>query len=255
MKQSLGLVALVVRDYDEALAFFVGKLGFTLVEDSLVPAQAKRWVDQGFALTMAVTPVAANLGGRLLNRIEGPAAASLSDLDAQTGEVRNHVVVIGFGQVGMAVTRHLVGLGIPVLALDFDPKRVRYSQAHGLPVYFGNAARADVLVFGVRFRPDGARGFLGFDLDAATDKRIDLAAEHGDATTALREALWGESHLESRLGLIEDYVEARIAASGRSVDPVVRAVVMRVLAGEAPPADLGISERQLQRRFRAEVDE
>jgi CPA2 family monovalent cation:H+ antiporter-2 len=54
-------------------------------------------------------------------------------------------VVVGFGQVGMAVTRHLVGLRIPVLALDFDPKRVRDSQAHGLPVYFGNAARADVL--------------------------------------------------------------------------------------------------------------
>jgi uncharacterized glyoxalase superfamily protein PhnB len=33
MKQSLGLVSLVVRDYDEALAFFVGKLGFSLVED------------------------------------------------------------------------------------------------------------------------------------------------------------------------------------------------------------------------------
>lgn len=44
MKQSLGLVSLVVRDYDEALAFFVGKLGFTLVEDRLVPEQAKRWV-------------------------------------------------------------------------------------------------------------------------------------------------------------------------------------------------------------------
>ena len=44
MKQSLGLVALVVRDYDEALAFFVGKLGFTLVEDAFVPEQAKRWV-------------------------------------------------------------------------------------------------------------------------------------------------------------------------------------------------------------------
>lgn len=44
MKQSLGLVALVVRDYDEALAFFVGKLGFTLVEDTFVPEQAKRWV-------------------------------------------------------------------------------------------------------------------------------------------------------------------------------------------------------------------
>src|SRR5687767_6657913 len=44
MNQSLGLVSLVVRDYDEALAFFVGKLGFQLVEDSFVPEQAKRWV-------------------------------------------------------------------------------------------------------------------------------------------------------------------------------------------------------------------
>lgn len=44
MKQSLGLVSLVVSDYDEALAFFVGKLGFTLVEDTVVTEQSKRWV-------------------------------------------------------------------------------------------------------------------------------------------------------------------------------------------------------------------
>ena len=44
MTQRLGLVALVVRDYDEALDFFVGTLGFTLVEDRDVPEQAKRWV-------------------------------------------------------------------------------------------------------------------------------------------------------------------------------------------------------------------
>lgn len=44
MKQCLGLVSLVVREYDEALEFFVGTLGFTLVEDLYVPAQDKRWV-------------------------------------------------------------------------------------------------------------------------------------------------------------------------------------------------------------------
>ena len=44
VKQALGLVSLVVRDYDEALAFFVGKLGFLLVEDSFVSEQAKRWI-------------------------------------------------------------------------------------------------------------------------------------------------------------------------------------------------------------------
>lgn len=36
INQSLGLISLVVRDYDEALSFFVGKLDFALVEDTQV---------------------------------------------------------------------------------------------------------------------------------------------------------------------------------------------------------------------------
>jgi catechol 2,3-dioxygenase-like lactoylglutathione lyase family enzyme len=44
MTQQLVKVALVVRDYEEALAYYVGKLGFELVEDRDVPEQGKRWV-------------------------------------------------------------------------------------------------------------------------------------------------------------------------------------------------------------------
>lgn len=44
MKQSLLHIALVVRDYDEAIAFYTQKLHFTLVEDTYQPAQDKRWV-------------------------------------------------------------------------------------------------------------------------------------------------------------------------------------------------------------------
>jgi catechol 2,3-dioxygenase-like lactoylglutathione lyase family enzyme len=44
MPQSLAHIALVVRDYDEALGFYVGKLGFSLVEDTYQPGQDKRWV-------------------------------------------------------------------------------------------------------------------------------------------------------------------------------------------------------------------
>jgi len=43
-RQTLGLVALVVRDYDEAVGYYVDRLGFTLVEDTYQPAQDKRWV-------------------------------------------------------------------------------------------------------------------------------------------------------------------------------------------------------------------
>ena len=44
MQQVIAHVALVVRDYDEALDFYVGKLGFRLVEDIDQPEQNKRWV-------------------------------------------------------------------------------------------------------------------------------------------------------------------------------------------------------------------
>ena len=43
-KQSISLVALVVGDYDEAITFYCGKLGFELLEDTYQPAQEKRWV-------------------------------------------------------------------------------------------------------------------------------------------------------------------------------------------------------------------
>ena len=44
MNQSIAHVALVVRDYDEAIAFFTGVLSFELVEDTYIPEQDKRWV-------------------------------------------------------------------------------------------------------------------------------------------------------------------------------------------------------------------
>jgi catechol 2,3-dioxygenase-like lactoylglutathione lyase family enzyme len=71
MKQSLGLVSLVVRDYDEALAFFVGTLGFVLVEDSFVPEQSKRWV--------VVAPPGASESRLLLAR------ASTADQESRIG--------------------------------------------------------------------------------------------------------------------------------------------------------------------------
>ena len=44
MRQSIVHVALVVRDYDEAIEFYTKKLDFTLVEDTYQPEQDKRWV-------------------------------------------------------------------------------------------------------------------------------------------------------------------------------------------------------------------
>src|SRR5499427_8092599 len=75
MKQRLGLVSLVVRDYDEALEFFVGRLGFDLVEDADAPQQSKRWV--------VVSPPGASESRLLLARASTPEQESR--IGAQTG--------------------------------------------------------------------------------------------------------------------------------------------------------------------------
>lgn len=43
MQLSLAQIAIVVNDYDEAIAFYCGKLGFSLIEDTVMNA-SKRWV-------------------------------------------------------------------------------------------------------------------------------------------------------------------------------------------------------------------
>ena len=75
MKQSLGLVSLVVRDYDEAIDFFVDTLGFRLVEDTFVPEQSKRWV--------VVSPPGAAESQLLLARASNPDQESR--IGSQTG--------------------------------------------------------------------------------------------------------------------------------------------------------------------------
>jgi catechol 2,3-dioxygenase-like lactoylglutathione lyase family enzyme len=73
--QSVGLVSVLVRDYDEAIAFYVDVLGFTLVEDTPVPNQGKRWV--------VVAPQGSNGTQILLARASDD--AQLSCIGHQTG--------------------------------------------------------------------------------------------------------------------------------------------------------------------------
>jgi catechol 2,3-dioxygenase-like lactoylglutathione lyase family enzyme len=75
--QWLSLVSLVVKDYDEALAFYVGKLGFRLIEDSFVPEQNKRWV--------VIEPPGASGQGAKLLLARGVGEAQTSRIGNQTG--------------------------------------------------------------------------------------------------------------------------------------------------------------------------
>ena len=75
-QQSLVLVSVLVRDYDEALAFYVGQLGFILVEDTPLPEQGKRWV--------VVAPPGSAHGAQLL-LAQASDAAQQARVGDQTG--------------------------------------------------------------------------------------------------------------------------------------------------------------------------
>lgn len=70
----IGLVSVVVRDYDEAIDFYVGKLGFELVEDKVMGPN-KRWV--------VVRPLGAHESGLLLAQAKND--DELSRVGNQTG--------------------------------------------------------------------------------------------------------------------------------------------------------------------------
>lgn len=76
MQQQIALIALVVDNYDEAIAFYVQKLNFVLVEDTYQPEQDKRWV--------VVRPPGATTGAGLL-LAEGKGDVQRSRIGDQTG--------------------------------------------------------------------------------------------------------------------------------------------------------------------------
>jgi AraC-like DNA-binding protein len=112
-------------------------------------------------------------------------------------------------------------------------------------------ATGKAAVVGVRLRPEAAHAFLGCVADETTDKRVALAALHGAATDALVADMLAAESLRTAANVAEDYVEARVR--GARIDAHVRVVVEALLANENAPAPAELSERQLQRRFKAHV--
>ncbi len=96
-------------------------------------------------VSMVITPVGAQIARQLGSSEARSARSLLGNLQAEEGEISGHVVVAGFGQVGKAVARHLVGERVRVLILDLNAPRVTASRARGLRVFYGNATRVDVL--------------------------------------------------------------------------------------------------------------
>lgn len=97
------------------------------------------------AVSMALTPLLAVMGNRAHAKIEARRAGQQGDMAAETADLKEHVIVAGFGRVGQSVVKALASAGIPYVAVEFEPTRVAEARSRGLSVYYGDASRVEVM--------------------------------------------------------------------------------------------------------------
>ena len=95
-------------------------------------------------LSMAVTPLLLVAGRRVARHLERPASTHEA-LAQGSADLREHVLIAGYGRVGQTLALLLESRGMSYVALDVDPEQVAEARRRDLPVYYGDASRAEVM--------------------------------------------------------------------------------------------------------------
>jgi CPA2 family monovalent cation:H+ antiporter-2 len=97
-------------------------------------------------LSLFITPMLARLGRAIGDRWESQAHEQQARADqAAMASARGRVIIAGFGRVGQQLAKLLTEQDIPWVAFENDARLVSKLHAEGVPVYFGNAARPELL--------------------------------------------------------------------------------------------------------------
>ena len=115
------------------------------VDGGVVPIAVAHVVQLSAAVSMALTPGLASLGAWLQTRFDGFEGDRERNADGTTEGLESHVIIAGYGRVGLTIGRLLREQQLPFVALDLDPVRSRAARARGELVYYGDAARPEML--------------------------------------------------------------------------------------------------------------
>jgi CPA2 family monovalent cation:H+ antiporter-2 len=97
-------------------------------------------------LSLFITPLLARIGHAIGERSAAHAhAAQAQQDDNELEQARGRVIIAGFGRVGQQLAKLLAAQNIPYVAFENDAKMVSRLHADGVPVYFGNASRPELL--------------------------------------------------------------------------------------------------------------
>jgi CPA2 family monovalent cation:H+ antiporter-2/glutathione-regulated potassium-efflux system protein KefB len=125
----------------------VGEFAFVLLsfsqQSGILPAQTTSMITAAVALSMAFTPLVIMLYEKLLQPRFTITEDSSREADAI--DVKNPVILAGFGKSGNIIGRFLLANGVRTTILDLDSDRIDLLHNLGIRAYYGDASRYDLL--------------------------------------------------------------------------------------------------------------
>ena len=131
-----------------------GEFGFVLLTlaqaHALVPPALLNPILASMVLSMLATPFIIMYSNRIVMKLVAgewlQQSLQMTTIARKSINANKHVIICGYGRSGQNMARMLEGEGIPYMALDLDPDRVRQAAAAGDSVVFGDAARLQALI-------------------------------------------------------------------------------------------------------------
>jgi CPA2 family monovalent cation:H+ antiporter-2 len=131
-----------------------GEFGFVLLtlaaRNNLVPPNLLNPILASMVLSMLATPFIIMYSNRIVMKLVASEwllqSLQMTTIARKSINANKHVIICGYGRCGQNLARMLEREGIPYMALDLDPDRVRQAAAAGDSVVFGDAARLQALV-------------------------------------------------------------------------------------------------------------
>ena len=131
-----------------------GEFGFVLLQlaqnGRLLPDWLATPVLAAMVLSMVSTPFIILYSNAIVRKLVASdwmqQSLQMTNIARKTINTSKHVIICGYGRCGQNLARILEREGIPYMALDLDPDRVRQASAAGDSVAFGDAARLQALM-------------------------------------------------------------------------------------------------------------
>lgn len=127
-----------------------GEFAFVLfapsVEHKLITTDLQNVYCIAISFSMALIPIMsifANFVAGVIDKCRMKKIAP-ETMENKSGDVKDHVIIAGFGRVGQTIASLLSQHFIPFIAIDENMNKVAKARAKGLPVFYGDAKRSEI---------------------------------------------------------------------------------------------------------------